>query len=166
MYICVKHFEEKYTSRSTKIPRLIKTQNPILTIHPTSTQNRPSLQPTISKLQKPPTQSLNSLNRKTLSRVLMTSMTLSCSIWETILFSADMLTMPYFIKCNWILSQSLKSQCVSGWTKVFMFDCTTEAPRCPYHLGFDKVRANSPAKGCFRTSHATSNRRVNFLEIF
>ena len=56
VFICVHHFEEKYISRNTKIPWLIKTQKPIPTIHPTSTQNRPSLQPSIPKLRKPPTQ--------------------------------------------------------------------------------------------------------------
>ena len=56
IYFCEKHFEEKYIQRNAKYPRLINSMKPIPTIHPKGLEDRPSLQPSIPKVRKPPTQ--------------------------------------------------------------------------------------------------------------
>ena len=56
VFICEHHLEDKYIQRNTKYPRLIKSMKPIPTIHRESLKDRHSLQPSIPKLRKPPTQ--------------------------------------------------------------------------------------------------------------
>ena len=55
IFVCDKHFEEKYVNRNEKRPRLINDANPVPTIHPEGVyENVPSCQPTPSRARKPP----------------------------------------------------------------------------------------------------------------
>jgi hypothetical protein len=55
VFICSKHFEEKFIKRNSKQPRLIKKLSPIPTIHPVGVYDEmPSCLPTVKKTRKPP----------------------------------------------------------------------------------------------------------------
>ena len=55
IFVCDKHFEEKYVNKNEKRPRLINDANPVPTIHPEGVyENVPSCQPTPSRARKPP----------------------------------------------------------------------------------------------------------------
>ena len=58
VFICAKHFEEKYMRHNDKQPRLITKLNPVPTIHPVGVYDeKPSCMPTTpSTSRKPPTQ--------------------------------------------------------------------------------------------------------------
>ena len=56
VFICEKHFEEKYIKRNKNISRLIKSLNPIPTIQPVGVyEEKPSCLPRIETSRKPPT---------------------------------------------------------------------------------------------------------------
>ena len=57
IFICSKHFEEKFIRRNDKQPRLITKLLPVPTIHPVGIYSeKPSCMPTSSTSRKPPTQ--------------------------------------------------------------------------------------------------------------
>ena len=58
VFVCEKHFEEKFMKRNEKQPRLLKNLLPVPTIHPAGVYDeRPSCMPTTPKAaRKPPTQ--------------------------------------------------------------------------------------------------------------
>ena len=56
IFICERHFEEKFIQRNEKYPRLVKSPKPIPSIHPNIAKDTPSLLPSVPKLRKPPTQ--------------------------------------------------------------------------------------------------------------
>ena len=56
IFVCEKHFEEKYVHRNAKYPRLLKHLKPIPTIPPDGLREIPSLQPSVHTLRKAPKQ--------------------------------------------------------------------------------------------------------------
>ena len=57
IFVCEKHFEEKFMRRNDKQPRLNKNLNPVPTIQPLGVyEDKPSCLPSIPKARKPPKQ--------------------------------------------------------------------------------------------------------------